>query len=51
MLIVYVPFSILFPNTIFIFSQIFGGFFMLDMLWFRLMVMGCESANGVSLIL
>ena len=42
MLIVYVPFSILFPNTIFIFSQIFRGLFMLGMLWFRLMgyVMG-----------
>ena len=32
-----VSFSILFPNTIFIFSQIFRGFFMLGMLWFRLM--------------
>ena len=38
MLIVYVSFSILFPNTISIFFlQIFRGFFMLGMLWFRLM--------------
>ena len=37
MLIVYVPFSILFPNAIFIFSQIFRGLYMLGMLWFRLM--------------
>ena len=37
MLIVYVPFSTLFANSIFIVLQIFRGFFMLGMLWFRLM--------------